>query len=185
MLVDEGIQLEGATTQLLESPLSASPTLPDPKVVHVVGMWRRLAAALVDALVMFPVLFSAAWVGSRIAGTRSIGQLGFDTFLDLLLSGGPAFYAVLALVTIVVMLYSILFLSISGRTPGLSVVRARVINPYGEIPELWRVIVRCAGALLGLAPLGLGLLWTGFDREKKGLHDWLAGTYVIRRSDVG
>ena len=30
------------------------------------------------------------------------------------------------------------------------------------------------------ATLGLGFAWIGFDREKRGLHDWLAGTYVVR-----
>jgi uncharacterized RDD family membrane protein YckC len=28
--------------------------------------------------------------------------------------------------------------------------------------------------------LALGFLWIGFDREKRGLHDWLADTYVVR-----
>jgi uncharacterized RDD family membrane protein YckC len=26
----------------------------------------------------------------------------------------------------------------------------------------------------------LGFLWVGFDSEKRGLHDWIAGTYVIK-----
>jgi uncharacterized RDD family membrane protein YckC len=28
--------------------------------------------------------------------------------------------------------------------------------------------------------LSLGYLWIAFDAEKRGLHDWIAGTYVIR-----
>jgi uncharacterized RDD family membrane protein YckC len=28
--------------------------------------------------------------------------------------------------------------------------------------------------------LFLGFLWIGFDSEKRGLHDWIAGTYVVR-----
>jgi uncharacterized RDD family membrane protein YckC len=23
-------------------------------------------------------------------------------------------------------------------------------------------------------------LWIGFDREKRGLHDWIADTYVVK-----
>ena len=30
------------------------------------------------------------------------------------------------------------------------------------------------------ATLFLGFLWIGFDSEKRGLQDWIAGTYVIR-----
>ena len=40
--------------------------------------------------------------------------------------------------------------------------------------------MRCAGYLAGVATLFLGFLWMGFDSEKRGLHDWIAGTYVIR-----
>jgi hypothetical protein len=39
---------------------------------------------------------------------------------------------------------------------------------------------RCAGYLAGIATLFLGFLWIGFDHEKRGLQDWIAGTYVIR-----
>ena len=43
-----------------------------------------------------------------------------------------------------------------------------------------RIDERTAGYLAGLATLSLGFLWIGFDAEKRGLHDWIAGTYVIR-----
>ena len=42
------------------------------------------------------------------------------------------------------------------------------------------VVVRCAGYLASIATLFLGFLWIGFDSEKRGLQDWIAGTYVIR-----
>jgi uncharacterized RDD family membrane protein YckC len=28
--------------------------------------------------------------------------------------------------------------------------------------------------------LGLGFLWIGFDSEKRGLQDWVSGTYVVK-----
>ena len=43
-----------------------------------------------------------------------------------------------------------------------------------------RSLARCAGYLAGVVTLFLGFLWVGFDSEKRGLHDWIAGTYVIR-----
>ena len=42
------------------------------------------------------------------------------------------------------------------------------------------VATATAGYLAGLATAFLGFLWIGFDAEKRGLHDWIAGTYVIR-----
>ena len=53
--------------------------------------------------------------------------------------------------------------------------------------EIWtsvvakpRCLARCGGYLAGVATLFLGFLWMGFDSEKRGLQDWIAGTYVIR-----
>ncbi len=52
-------------------------------------------------------------------------------------------------------------------------------SPPSSTP-VWRAAVRAVGYLVALATGGLGFLWVGFDREKRGLHDWLAGTYVIK-----
>ncbi|PID38366.1 MAG: hypothetical protein CSA65_01735 [Proteobacteria bacterium] len=151
--------------------------------VYVVGIWRRLLAGLVDTVVLLPVLAAGAYLASRVAGmplTR-LGNLHIETMLELFLKGGLAFYGVLALAVALTMLYAFLFVAISGRTPGLKLLRVRVINVYGERPEWWRACLRCGGFVIGLLLLGLGLLWIGFDRHKRGLHDWLAGTYVVRQ----
>ena len=41
-------------------------------------------------------------------------------------------------------------------------------------------MLRSGGYVAAAATLLLGFLWIGFDSEKRGLHDWIAGTYVIR-----
>ena len=56
-----------------------------------------------------------------------------------------------------------------GRTPGVAVAISREVA--------WKVIA------YGLA--GLGLLWIVFDKERRGLHDRLAGTYVVHVPDSG
>jgi uncharacterized RDD family membrane protein YckC len=56
-----------------------------------------------------------------------------------------------------------------GRTPGVAVAISREVA--------WKVIAYGLG--------GLGLLWIVFDKERRGLHDRLAGTYVVRVPDSG
>ena len=79
-------------------------------------------------------------------------------------------------------LYFILFIALSGRTPGQKLVGIRVINRAGGPPGPWRALLRLAGTALGLAPGGLGSLWMAFDREKRAFHDYLTGTYVVREN---
>lgn len=166
------------TAQALDSARPAGP------VVQVGGFWRRSLAAAVDALCLSPVLLIAGWFAFRMAGISVAGgpALRAEVVLELLLWGGLPVYAVLVLAIGLTQLYAFLFLAVAGHTPGLRLLRLRVINVYGERPEWWRVVLRCCGLLLGMGLLGLGLIWIGVDREKRGLHDWLAGTYVVRRT---
>jgi uncharacterized RDD family membrane protein YckC len=62
----------------------------------------------------------------------------------------------------------------------MRILRIKIIDVYGERPSPARCAVRCAGYFVSLATLMLGFLWMGFDSEKRALHDWIAGTYVIR-----
>lgn len=161
--------------------------VPAAPVVYVVGAWRRTAAGLLDALVLLPVLLLAGSVLSWIvphATAQPPQQLRAEVLVEMLLRGDPLFVGVLLLLTLLGTLYQVLFLASFGATPGLRLVRATVIDAYGLPPSARRVLLRCVGQALGLLPLGLGLLWTAFDAEKRGLQDWLAGTYVIRRTSA-
>jgi uncharacterized RDD family membrane protein YckC len=151
-------------------------------VVFVGGFWRRLAAGVVDGACLAPALLLLGWLASRVGGLTLPSQLRFESLLELFLEGGGLFYSLLVVVVIIILVYGFLFTVTTGATPGLRLVGLRVINVYGEPPQWWRALLRGVGLLLGTGLLGLGLLWVGFDREKRGLHDWLAGTYVIRAS---
>jgi uncharacterized RDD family membrane protein YckC len=59
-------------------------------------------------------------------------------------------------------------------------VKIRIIDLYGDEPSTRRALLRTVGYLAGFATLGLGFLWVGFDAERRGLHDWLSGTYVVK-----
>ena len=58
--------------------------------------------------------------------------------------------------------------------------RVTVIDAYGERPSMARALVRTLALTAVVGAAGARLLWIGFDREKRGLHDWLADTYVVK-----
>ena len=149
---------------------------------YVAGFWQRLVGGLVDLAVLAPVCFILSWLAGAITGLHlpSSRHRGLDFWLDLLLGTDPALMGGLGLSLAIGAVYALVFQATRARTLGMRVMRMRVIDLYGDPPSIGRASARTAGYLASLATLGLGFLWIGFDSEKRGLHDWLSGTYVIK-----
>lgn len=154
----------------------------DATMVTVAGFWRRALAAAIDAAVALPVAALFAWIAGKIAGVTIPGarRTGIDYWLDLAIAGEPALWGTVGLMIAIVTIYLLVFQLTMARTLGMRVLRLRIIDLYGEPPSVVRAIARTFGYLVAAATFCLGFVWIGFDREKRGLHDWIAGTYVIR-----
>lgn len=152
--------------------------------VIVVGFWRRLLAAAIDLAIILPAALLITVIASRVTGVRlppsNLRLLDIDLWIDLVLASDPALVMAIVLFTAIGLTYLLIFQIILGRTLGMRVLGIRIIDIYGDRPSAGRCVARCAGYLAGVATLFLGFLWMGFDSEKRGLQDWIAGTYVIR-----
>lgn len=155
---------------------------PAVETVTVAGFWRRAAAAAIDLAIILPVAAILIFLASTIAGIHlpESRVRGVDFWLDLLLVSDPAMMTAIIITLAVAVIYLYVFQATLGQTAGMRVMRLRVIDVYGQRPSIARAGLRTAGYLAGFATLLLGFLWIGFDAEKRGLHDWIAGTYVIR-----
>ena len=149
--------------------------------VRVAGFWRRLAAGIVDMIVLSSVFGILATLVALILRhpLPRLSQLGPDYIVDMAVNGGIFAEAALAMLAILGFLYFFLFTTLRGQTFGKHMMRVRVIDAYGERPSMMRALVRTVAYLPSLVLLALGFLWIGFDREKRGLHDWIADTYVV------
>jgi uncharacterized RDD family membrane protein YckC len=152
--------------------------------VYVVGFWKRFAAAIVDLVVVVPVALLITFIVSKVAGVhlpaRNLHLTDVDMWIDLVLASNPAIVMGIVLFLAIGMVYLFVFHMTLGRTLGMRLLKMKVIDVYGDPPSPARCAARCAGYLASLATLFLGFLWIGFDSEKRGLQDWIAGTYVIR-----
>lgn len=151
--------------------------------VYVVGFWRRLLAALIDLALIVPASLLVTVLASRVSGVQmppNLRVVDVDLWISLVLATDPALVMALALFGAIALLYLLVFHVLVGRTLGMRVLGLTIIDVYGDRPSPGRCIARCAGYLVGVATLFLGFLWMGFDSEKRGLQDWIAGTYVIR-----
>src|SRR5262249_53514727 len=72
------------------------------------------------------------------------------------------------------------FWSAVGQTPGMRVMRLRVLTARGSPPSALRSLVRFVGLLLAIAPAFLGLLPVLVDSRRRALQDFIAGTVVVR-----
>jgi uncharacterized RDD family membrane protein YckC len=131
------------------------------------GVRRRGVALVVDLLV---VAFLCA-LGAQIA-------LGFARLVPRLDLAAQAFGRTWQLV--VPAAYFVLSHGTGGQTVGKRLLGARVVDESGAPIGYLRALGRCAATVAAAIPLGLGLAMAALRRDRRGLHDLLAGTRVVR-----
>ncbi len=93
-------------------------------------------------------------------------------FIDLIL------LAVVAL-GLVIVAYFIGLWAWRGQTLGQMAAHIKVVRQDGKPMDLGTSVLRFIGYVVCVLTLGIGFLMIAFDERKRGLHDRLAGTYVI------
>jgi uncharacterized RDD family membrane protein YckC len=132
------------------------------------GVVTRAAALAVDAFLIVAIFTVLSGFVALISSL--VGTLRPTWLVGVLLGAGGA---------IIAGGYLILFWSGAGRTPGMSLLRVRVRGPGGDPPSVARAVVRTFGTWLAIVPLFAGYLPVLFDRRRRGLPDYLAGTEVV------
>jgi len=74
--------------------------------------------------------------------------------------------------------------AVSGRTLGMAVLGVRVVRADGAVAEPRRGVIRSLVFPLSFLLLGLGFLGILVQRERRALHDLIAGTAVIYEWDA-
>jgi uncharacterized RDD family membrane protein YckC len=166
----------------VERPVEPTRKAGEGPTVHVAGFWRRLVAGFIDLGVILPVAALLTWIASTVANVHlpASRTRGLDFWLDLLLASDPALVTAAGMLVAVAAVYLMVFQFVMGQTLGMRLLKMRVIDVWGERPSIARCAARTGGYLVSVATVMLGFLWVGFDAEKRGLHDWIAGTYVIK-----
>jgi uncharacterized RDD family membrane protein YckC len=134
---------------------------------------RRIAAGLIDALLMASIDVAVIYLTLRVCGltpadVRELPPVPLGAFL-LLLAGG----------------YLISFTVASGQTIGKMILRIRVVpiperDPGNSRVTFGSAVLRAAACLLSIFTAGLGYLPALFSHDRRALHDRLADTRVVR-----
>lgn len=139
------------------------------------GFWIRLAAWAVDlaCLALVTVTFIIAAVVIIYLGAQLGGEIN-DRVVAL------AGYAIAAIVMFGGVVYCTIFVGSGGQTPGKMLFRLKVVRMDGQEVTYGGALLRSLCWMLSLLPFGIGFLLIVWSRQKRGLHDILAGTSVIR-----
>lgn len=139
------------------------------------GFWQRLTAAMVDLVVLVAAQFLFGVLLNAVVMLISWGWLFGPAGWNILILPIELFNIVLFLS------YFIVFTGYGGQTPGKMLLGIKVIRTDGTEVGYARAFLREApGKLISTLPFGLGFFLIGIQPEKRGLHDLLAGTSVIK-----
>ncbi|HEY0722382.1 MAG TPA: RDD family protein [Gammaproteobacteria bacterium] len=127
-------------------------------------LWRRLAAALYDALLLFGVLGVATFVALPVTGNLGDGHYH------------PLFTVYLFMVSFFFFGW---FWTHGGQTLGMKVWGIRVQNRDGGPITLWQAALRFIVAIFSWLMFGLGFLWSLLDKEKLTWHDRYSMTVLV------
>ena len=138
--------------------------------IKVIGFGRRLAATLIDGLILFVATFLL---------TLAVGLIG--VFANLYTTNDPIPVNGLILICglILSLLYYVAAWSRSGQTVAKSVFGIKVVGKDGQPLSVGKALLRYLGYIISGVIFSLGFLWIAFDKKRQGWHDKIASSYAI------
>ncbi|MFM9890406.1 MAG: RDD family protein [Rickettsiales bacterium] len=163
---------------------------------HYADLYARTLAAAIDLWILFVIL----QVPFRVL-TSKIYQ-GMDqeklellhdapnglAMLDILIEAHVIqFWLLNALVQIAMMGVIIVGTqAFFGTTPGKWLMGLRIVRyPSLEAPSRWRFVLRYLAYIPAAGAMMLGVIWVSFNKQRRGWHDYIAGTVVLNDRPVG
>lgn len=127
-------------------------------------LWRRLAAAAYDALVLVGILMVVVMAELFLRGAANLPG-NVHVLRALLLLATVAYFGA--------------SWTRGGQTLGMRAWRLQLRRTDGQ-PLGWpTALARFAFAWLAWLPFGLGVLWCALDARRRAWHDTLSGTEVV------
>ncbi len=139
---------------------------PSPATTGYGGFWIRVVAYIIDAILLS--------VASGIVGAA----LGVNIFVSDWSNYDPT--ANLVSLVISWLYFALLESSERGATVGKMAVGLRVVTSDGQRLSFMNATGRYFAKFISAIILGIGFIMVAFTDKKRGLHDMIAGTLVIK-----
>ena len=150
-------------------------------MMRCAGFWVRLLASFIDSILLgvFTGIISVPLMLHYFGNLTDLSSLNsIETTSD---STFWAFYFIFTLVVYIVQIaYSTIAVGKWGKTVGKAALGLKVVKPDGTRVSCWRAFGRSLAYQLNGFTLGLSFLMIAFTSKKRGLHDYIADTVVIK-----
>jgi uncharacterized RDD family membrane protein YckC len=155
--------------QLSDSPATLPETpLPSAQLAHL--GWRSLAM-LYDVFPALALWFAACYAIEMTHATQSMAALKPDPVVG---------YIELLLLWLIPGVYAVISWRRGGQTIGMRPWRLKVLAMDGRPAALPALCLRYVVATLSVLALGIGMLWSLFDEQRRCWHDMATGTRFVR-----
>ena len=130
------------------------------------GVRRRFLALFIDGILTWVAMGALGLVAMAASGTDFMVAIGSS-----LMSFGGSIFGVV---------YSVVMIGKYGATLGKMAMGLKVVRPDGSSFGYGLATGRYFAQFLNVFTFGIGYLMAIWDKEKRGLHDRVCGTRVIR-----
>lgn len=137
------------------------------------GFWRRFVAVIVDSIITGVVgAIAGGVIGALFGVTGKLVPMSGTFFL---------FQGILQLVGVAIGLtYEISFIRKFDATPGKMALGLKILRSDGSKLSVGRIVGRYFAKGLNLFTLLIGYIIAAFDDEKRGMHDRICDTRVVK-----
>lgn len=133
--------------------------------VTYAGAGRRLVAVLLDSLIIGVMTYLIGVVAGLLSGDILGIGIAVTNIASFVISIG----------------YFVVYQSQAGQTLGKKVMGVKVVNAEGKTPSMVTFFLReIIGKMVSAIILMIGYLMILWDGRKQGLHDKIAGTFVVK-----
>lgn len=149
---------------------------------HCAGFASRLVAYVIDAFIIGITFSLTTWSLSMLVFTLQLFIfVDIRQYVDVAAIADSPWMIGFAgfLGGFFIFFYNVLFWVTAERTPGKAFMGLRVVTTEGKRLRTHRAIMRNIGYTLSALLFFGGFLWVLLDDRRQGLHDKIAGTYVV------
>jgi len=151
--------------------------------VEFAGFWIRTGAYLID-LIILGVAQGAVQMVFVPRMMRPLTEMQPTSSPEEALSAIGSMLGLVAVSTLVSVvissLYEGLFVAHFAATPGKMALGLKVVRPDGRPVGVGRAFGRYFAKMLSAIMLWIGFIMVAFDSDKRGLHDMICDTRVVR-----